>query len=229
MVTLVAGKVAQLQDSTRQMEIIATDYYPSVLDNLKANIEANFLTSSPSPYLTISSQFLDWSSFSPSPDSNSSAFPLISDTNKFDLILGADIIYEPSHASWIRVVLENTLRQPDSRESLDQPMNRGGMFHLVIPLRPSFAAESSTIEQEFQLLTDSESRFPGAGTDLTLGIYSKEIILCDADHEDEEPGSIESSVAIAEVGSGDVDEAGENNVVRYAYYVIGWHYTALKE
>ncbi|KAE9397148.1 hypothetical protein BT96DRAFT_884230 [Gymnopus androsaceus JB14] len=201
LVSLVARKVAL--EVKRKMDIIATDYYPSVLDNLKANIETNFPTPSSHPHLAISSQFLDWSS------SSSSDLG----ATKFDLILGADIIYEPLHASWIHAVVGNTLRRPSIIGG------GGGLFHLVIPLRPSFAAESSTIEQVFHMALHDRTT-TRTDTDLGLVIFSKEIILCDADSEDEHDA--EGSVGMADVGDEDGDEDGERNVVRYAYYVIGW-------
>ncbi|KIK68003.1 hypothetical protein GYMLUDRAFT_155323 [Collybiopsis luxurians FD-317 M1] len=169
LVSLVIGKVAILNNI--KMDVIATDYHSSVLDNLKANIRANF--SAPTPSLTISSQFLDWSVST----SELAGSP-------FDLILGADIIYEPLHASWISSVLETHLRKPED--------DTGGLFHLVIPLRPSFAAESSTIEEVFNFGTSVDTDYSG------LVIISKQIIVCDADEDD---------------GS---------NIVQYAYFVIGW-------
>ncbi|KAJ3763614.1 hypothetical protein EV360DRAFT_33125 [Lentinula raphanica] len=212
LVSLVAAKVAaamMLQDPKKysKVDIIATDYYPAVLDNLKGNIEANFPV--PIPSLDISSRFLDWSSFSSSSESVSNPDadahlqaqgPPLLDLGQFDLILGADIVYEALHASWIRSVVEKTLRKPSSlSKNDDDDDGRGGVFHLVIPLRPSFSAESSTIEREFRFAGKS-----GVGDRVgdELVIFSREIILCDADEDDD-----------------------NGNVVRYAYYVIGWEGT----
>ncbi|KAJ4481696.1 hypothetical protein C8J55DRAFT_535885 [Lentinula edodes] len=214
LVSLVAGKAAMLKIPGCKMDIIATDYYPSVLDNLKANIKANF--PGPSPSLTISSQFLDWSSFS-SPSDITSGADTSSPIGLFDVIFGADIIYEPLHASWIRKVVRNTLRKPSSSEKDCPDRNnnnnngQGGVFHLVIPLRPTFVAESNTIEQEF--------RFAGPGLDKVkndLVILSREIIVCDAEEEEED--DIDQYSVSDDVGN----EAGEGNIVRYAYYIIGW-------
>ncbi|KAJ3989647.1 hypothetical protein F5890DRAFT_1570280 [Lentinula detonsa] len=227
LVSLVAGKVAMLNYSGgRKVDIIATDYYPSVLDNLKANIEANFPSSSSSS-LNITSQFLDWSSFSSfeiTPDASASASLPPNNLGTFDLILGADIIYEPLHASWIRRVVENTLRKSSS--------NNGGSgqglfnFHLVIPLRPSFVAESSTIEKEFRFVGDennnnnnNNNNQDGSKDDLV--ILSREIILCDADEDDEEADiDLDGRSSVSDDSRSQVGEGG--NVVRYVYYVIGW-------
>ncbi|KAJ3835301.1 hypothetical protein F5878DRAFT_628284, partial [Lentinula raphanica] len=243
LVSLVAAKVAaamMLQDSKKysKVDIIATDYYPAVLDNLKGNIEANFPV--PIPSLDISSRFLDWSSFSSSSESvsNSDADsahlpaqgpPSPLDLGHFDLILGADIVYEALHASWIRSVVEQTLRKPAFLPRNDDDDGRAGVFHLVIPLRPSFSAESSTIEREFRFAGKSgvEDR---VGDELV--ILTREIILCDADEDDdngkEEDGAeFDTDVDVRDsVGNDTVgNQAEQGNVVRYAYYVIGWEGT----
>ncbi|KAJ3854232.1 hypothetical protein EV368DRAFT_37229 [Lentinula lateritia] len=211
LVSLVAGKAAMSKIPQCRMDIIATDYYPSVLANLKANIEANFPV--PSSSLTISSQFLDWSSFS-SPSDTTSGADTSSTVGLFDVIFGADIIYEPLHASWIRKVVQNTLRKPSSEKDYpdrNKTNRQGGVFHLVIPLRPTFVAESNTIEQEF--------RFGGPGSDKVkndLVILSREIIVCDAEEEEED--DIDQYSVSDDVGN----QAGEGNIVRYAYYIIGW-------
>ncbi|KAJ3789467.1 hypothetical protein GGU10DRAFT_384123 [Lentinula aff. detonsa] len=223
LVSLVAGKVAMLNYSGRQVDIIATDYYPSVLDNLKANIEANFSSSISS--LNITSRFLDWSSFSSfdiTPDADASLPP--NNIGTFDLILGADIIYEPLHASWIRRVVENTLRKSSlSTEKNCPDRNNGGgqgLFHLVIPLRPSFVAESSTIEQEFRFVGDKNNNNNQDGSKDDLVILSREIILCDADEDDEEADiDLDGRNSVSEDTRSQV---GEGNIVRYVYYIIGW-------
>ncbi|KAJ3716314.1 hypothetical protein DFJ43DRAFT_1006875 [Lentinula guzmanii] len=220
LVSLVAGKVAMLNYSGgRKVDIFATDYYPSVLDNLKANIEANFPSSIISS-LNITSRFLDWSSFSSfdiTPDASASLPP--NNLGTFDLILGADIIYEPLHASWIRRVVENTLRKNNNGNGGGSGQ---GLFHLVIPLRPSFVAESSTIEQEFRFVGDKNNKNNNQdGLKDDLVILSREIILCDADEDDEEADiDLDGRNSVSEETRSQVGEGG--NIVRYVYYIIGW-------
>lgn len=69
-------------------EIIATDYHPAVLENLRDNIRANF-TSSPPPIETC---LLDWSA----PTFEAPLDP------PMDLLVAADVIYAPEHADWLR-------------------------------------------------------------------------------------------------------------------------------
>jgi hypothetical protein len=123
-VGLTLGKM--LESMEVEADIIATDFYPSVLANLQAT---NFLH--PSSVL-ISSHFLDWSTF---PILN--VLPAPFDRIFYDII-GADIIYEASHALWIKACLQGIFLKAAAL-SVPQPI-----FHLVIPLRPTHAIESQT-------------------------------------------------------------------------------------
>jgi len=87
----------------------------------------------------------------------------------FDLILGADIIYESQHALWIKSCLTKLLRKPSSTT----PSDINPTFHLVIPLRATHVVESNTIEQVFSLNNHNRNT--------ELVINHKEIIICDAE------------------------------------------------
>ncbi|KAK7036443.1 hypothetical protein VNI00_011640 [Paramarasmius palmivorus] len=197
------------------VEIIATDYYPSVLQNLAANMEANFAgtdtlrCNAESPVI-LSTCPLDWEAF-PDPSQATQQTPL---SHPFDLVLGADIIYEPLHAQWIRKCLWKLLRRPSVSDAKMEPT---AFFHLMIPLRPSFAAESNTVESVFPFadLRERTTGFPevldAEDDDLDLVIFTKEIIVCD--------------VSGAMDGTGDDMrgyEVDDDEGVRYAYYTIGW-------
>ena len=147
-------------------DIIATDFHPSVLANHQSNIVTNFLH--PSSVL-ISSHFLDWSTF---PTLHVLPAPF---DRTFDVIIGADIIYEASHALWIKSCLQRILRKPGVLPALLRPT-----FHLVIPLRPTHATESQTIEEVFpQVYTRIVVPYPSS-EDMELVILEKEIIVCEA-------------------------------------------------
>lgn len=152
------------------VDIIATDYYPSVLANLESNIQSNFPASSSSQdgnAIHISSHSLDWSSF---PTTSLPSFPF---HEPFDLVLGADIIYEVQHASWIKSCLERLLRKPTRSNGVGP----GSTFHLVIPLRSTHSIESNTVEGVFPKI----ERFSRQeADDLELGILDKETIVCEA-------------------------------------------------
>jgi hypothetical protein len=72
--------------------------------------------------------------------------------DKYDLIFGADIVYEQGHAELIRGVVERALKMPSgpSRKAEDVA-NTGGIFWLMYPLRHTHVAESESIERVFGL------------------------------------------------------------------------------
>ncbi|KAG5641707.1 hypothetical protein DXG03_004411, partial [Asterophora parasitica] len=157
LVSLVVGKLLESATPQQQATIIATDYYPAVLDNLGSNIQANFPPPGKANHIRIVSHFLDWSLF---PNERVQNPPFDA---PFDLILGADVVYEAQHAIWIRSCVASLLRKPYR--------DTDPLFHLMVPVRYTHSFESSTLEAVF-------SNLPSA--DIDLRIVSKEVILCDA-------------------------------------------------
>ena len=166
LVSLTVAKMMQeSMNKSTNLEVVATDYYPSVLANLERNVSSNFPESSSSASVRILTRALDWSTFS----AQTTHEPVFE--APFDLILGADIIYETEHALWIKSCLTHLLRKPSSTTF----SNISPTFHLVIPLRATHAVESSTIEQVFPLNTHNLN----GNTELV--IHHKETIICDAE------------------------------------------------
>jgi predicted nicotinamide N-methyase len=168
--------------------IVLTDFYPTVLDNLQSNIDANFpsLPDDTNRAVLVNSHPLDWSSFS-----TTETVPDMLST-PFDVIFGADIIYEAQHAVWIRDCLKSLLSYPDGS-------NEDPVFHLVIPLRPTHTFESSKVEEVFG---SGDRVLEGPQRELT--ILSKESIVCEA------------------YGDGRVERSRTDDDVEYVYYRIGW-------
>ncbi|CAA7269677.1 unnamed protein product [Cyclocybe aegerita] len=162
LVSLTVAKVLQgiLGKEIIESQVVATDFYPSVLANLKENIRSNFYSTSP----RIDSVRLDWSEFCSSDPSNDLEIL----QSPFDVVYGADIVYEAQHSVWIKRCARKVLRKPSQKPSLDAPT-----FHLIIPLRKTHTVESETIEAMFKDQNEIE------GADLV--IKHKEIIICDAD------------------------------------------------
>ncbi|TCD61928.1 hypothetical protein EIP91_007696 [Steccherinum ochraceum] len=167
--------------------VIATDFHLSVLQNLHKNIAFN-TSSWPEPCpVTIAAHHLDWSNLPASPGPP----PF---NQSFDQIFGADVIYEINHAAWIRSCIERFLRKA-SNSSTDVPR-----FHLVTPLRPTHTAEAQTVEEVFPFASQTTASSSGTPT---LGIISKEILLC-------------------EVQGGLRSRTTNGNLVEYVYYTIAW-------
>ncbi|KAL5533553.1 hypothetical protein ACEPAG_13 [Sanghuangporus baumii] len=110
-------------------DVVLTDFYPSVLANLRSNVAVNFSSSS-GDRLRVFVSSLDWSTYASKSSSESEHL------GSFDLVVGADIVYESEHAMWIKSCLEKLLRT-------------NAHFHLIIPLRRTHTVESSTVERVF--------------------------------------------------------------------------------
>jgi predicted nicotinamide N-methyase len=195
LVSLVLGKLLEAfpEASTRHATILATDFQSTVLANLKQNVLSNFSVFPSSPNeitkVSVGTHFLDWSTFA-----EEGEYPF---DMPFDLILGADIIYEPKHAIWIKSCLERLLRRSASKTS-----NPPYLFHLVIPLRSTHMSEALTVEVVFSRVDISGVQ--SSAEDAELRILSKDIIVCDAH------------------GSPRRDGYRPEEDVEYAYYTIGW-------
>ncbi|KAH7923750.1 hypothetical protein BV22DRAFT_1120625 [Leucogyrophana mollusca] len=193
LVTLTVGKLmgAIPQWADRRAILVATDFHPSVLANLQTNIRSNFTEDSDKHQPSVLSHFLDWSQF-PTMQTPPGIF-----AEPFDLVVGADIVYETQHAVWIKGCLETLLRRSRG------PASGPSAFHLVIPLRPTHTAESNTIETVFSRSSDIDANAPVHARE-ELVILSKESIVCDA-HD----------------GTGR-EWSGRAEDVEYIYYEIGW-------
>ncbi|KAH8077759.1 putative methyltransferase-domain-containing protein [Cristinia sonorae] len=171
--------------------VIATDFHPSVLENLRQNIAFNTASWFDPSSVEVVAHHLDWSNL-PAP---SSPPPF---DQPFDLIFGADIIYEVEHARWIRSCVERFLRKPSLSPNECQPGANLPRFHLMIPLRPTHTAEAKSVEEVFPFAPDG---IPSVTP--SLMIVSKEVLLCEVE------GGLRSRV-------------GEGNMVEYAHYTIAW-------
>lgn len=116
LLSIVAAKI--LQDAPSA--IVATDYHPDVLSNLKVNIDSNLSGARRSS--SVSVHALDWESPDYSPAFDES----------FDIILAADVVYHPEHSRWIRGCVERLLARPQSGNANGKD---GGVFWLMIALR----------------------------------------------------------------------------------------------
>jgi hypothetical protein len=145
--------------------IIATDFYPAVLENLKRNIADN------GPYpsnVQVLVRPLDWTTFPAAFDASTTDADLVAPC---DALFGADIVYEIEHAQWLRACAMRLLKRPSSDED--------PRFHLMMPLRPTHAAEARTVEDVFPLASSNDK------PELDLVIVSKDVILCAAERDEE--------------------------------------------
>ncbi|EUC54711.1 methyltransferase domain protein, putative, partial [Rhizoctonia solani AG-3 Rhs1AP] len=81
----------------------------------------------------------------------------------FDVIFGADVVYELSHITLVRGVVERLLRKPSYKLGA-----RPAYFHLIMPLRPTHADEANSVDMAFPRAEDIVSK--GVGEDEVLAI-----------------------------------------------------------
>lgn len=131
--------------------VIATDYHPTVLENLRANIAENF----PPPAIsttaeeehednnnnnevgggvgvTVDACQLDWSAPA------LGALPALDAAVPADVLVATDVVYAPEHAAWLRDCAARLLRP-------------GGVFWLMATVRPNgkFEGISDTVRAAF--------------------------------------------------------------------------------
>jgi hypothetical protein len=116
--------------SITDTRIVATDYHPAVLENLRLNVTTNF----PSHDLTpVHTALLDWSSPSFEPPLDKPA----------DMLFAADVIYDPVHATWLRDCAGLMLR-PEAVFWLIVTVRTVGKFEGIIDtVDRAFAADDS--------------------------------------------------------------------------------------
>lgn len=151
----------------RPSEVVATDYHPNVLANLNRNVDSNC----PSENTPVHVTKFDWQY--PSIDS-----PF---DREFDIILAADVIYNPCHASWIKTCVSGLLKRPSNSTS-------GGCFFMAIPIRTTGRHEGmdSTVLDVFPLaLADSD--VPSGGLDLKSTVI-QDLARCDGVGRADETG-----------------------------------------
>lgn len=168
LVSITLGKLYQV--ARKGVEIVATDFYSSVLRNLQDNIDLNLPSKgSLSSPVSLTSHFLDWSLFP-------SSEPELPFNEPFDIVVGTDIVYEAQHAVWIKACLVKLLRRPQSQTS----SALHPLFHLVIPLRPTHLQEAKTVEKVFLKRADIlRKRSTEVEHESELAIYSMDTIACD--------------------------------------------------
>ncbi|EPS99402.1 hypothetical protein FOMPIDRAFT_1060824 [Fomitopsis schrenkii] len=136
--------------------VVATDYHPSVLDNLRVNVDINFPSDRPRASTTpVAVHALDWE------------HPVYEGelSRPFDVIFAADVVYQPEHARWIRACVERLLARPDAGAD-------GGVFWLIVPLRIAghHQGMSDTVEEVFPKAADVAQRPSGKGSLVVLAM-----------------------------------------------------------
>jgi predicted nicotinamide N-methyase len=147
LVSLVLGRLLP-RLGIRSAAVVATDYHPSVISNLRDNIAANSSSASGDsacspPVLACA---LDWAKPALDPSWPLGAAPA-------DMLIATDVIYEPEHATMLYDCASRLLA-PD------------GVFWLLATVRQNgrFGSVADTVEEQF----GREGRFRSTGRSLTI-------------------------------------------------------------
>jgi hypothetical protein len=204
-------QVTSILENTQMVNpysIVASDFHPAVLANLESNIELNPLpTSTLSPIIehirpTISTQPLDWTTY-----------PTMDESDGYDIIFGADIVYEKEHAELVYNVVKKLLRKPqqkqgdDVKSHQDGLFNQGGTFWLIYPMRPTHDVETKCIERIFGNEISSTLQDASSTTDSINPIL---------EHVEWDLGLLDIQTLQRRKGIGRADE------VSYRILKIGW-------
>ncbi|KAI9569417.1 hypothetical protein HD554DRAFT_2090888 [Boletus coccyginus] len=129
-------------------KIKATDYHPSVLENLDQNVRDNHSS------VDVSMEKLDWCVVSRTEGGGGGVY---------DVVLAADVVYLPEHACWIRGCVGQTLKMD-------------GVFWLIVPVRTTGRHEGlgETVEEAFPVVGRVSG---GERSGVRLGIVGRERVL----------------------------------------------------
>ncbi|KAH6901076.1 hypothetical protein BKA70DRAFT_1230533 [Coprinopsis sp. MPI-PUGE-AT-0042] len=175
----------------RDVEIVATDHYPSVLDNLEVNLQNNGSGRVDTKPLV---EHRTESRLEILPPGLVDLVP--PEHGLFDVAFGADIVYEEHRAVWIKGCLK-MLHKPLSDAGTTGKVGRGDKdhstyFHLIIPLRSTHTFESGTIETVFRSVlhlqaTDGDRALREVGdAEMDLAVLEKETIICEVEEGEED-------------------------------------------
>lgn len=150
LLSIAAAKILRSTRTSARTEpphILATDYHPAVLSNLTSNVLSNDVSS------TISVIPLDWEKPA------WTDIPLLATAiHTIDVVLAADVIYLPTHASWIARCVARVLRKP------------GGVFWLIVPIRGTGRHEgmSEAVESVFPYCVRGDEEIEEVGGELRI-------------------------------------------------------------
>lgn len=189
--------MASLPNLPSSTLIVATDYNTIVLENLRKNVGLNFGSSSEggegqTSRRGVDVRSLDWLAFHETGDgvdvrtvgrdgirhkedlalNGTTKQDIIAQPpfdERFDLIFGADIVYEAHQAPWIHSTVSHFLAYPETDSTVEPS------FHLFVPLRPTHQAEIVSLEATFPLASGLDPR--AAGGDWRLATLEVESLV----------------------------------------------------
>ncbi|KAF8515847.1 hypothetical protein BU17DRAFT_51381 [Hysterangium stoloniferum] len=128
LLSMVVAKLHQqllMQTQDVHLDVVATDFHPAVLKNLRSNVLRNFSFNGKDSAVYVDK--LDWADT-----------PVPAESDKFDVILAADVIYDKRHGGWIKACAEQMLRESER-----------SLMWLIVPRRPTRTGEVEGVDDVF--------------------------------------------------------------------------------
>ncbi|KAF9351579.1 Vacuolar protein-sorting-associated protein 28 [Mortierella sp. NVP85] len=155
--TGLVGLAATLFSNPQGPKVILSDYHPNVLTTLHFNSSLNHLDS------RCDIQLLDWRDIlrkrnlrwglkqpgqEAAPEGSHQQQPTrldsvqeMSETDRMDLILGAEVVYDPGHAELVAHVVDEYLKKDLISDNKEIPLTRRRpAFHIMFPIRKTHTA-----------------------------------------------------------------------------------------
>lgn len=133
-----AAAASLVAASSPSVTIDSTDFEAPVLDNLRHNVDGN-----PLPVISLDTvdrrvSRLDWREVAAAWTPTSSP----PQSERYDLLLAADVIYEPLHLTWLHPTISSLLRFPTANSPPPS-------LWLLLPLRPTHSLETRAVARAF--------------------------------------------------------------------------------
>ena len=126
-VGMIAVKLMALRDFAS--EVFITDYHDDVMSNLRYNLDTHLLNE-PTPNVRVVCEALDWRALHALLHPEAAAEGVVCRVpppQSASLLLAADVVYDPLHATWLLAAIKYLLRQPET-----DPDARA---HILVPVR----------------------------------------------------------------------------------------------
>ncbi|WFD02598.1 hypothetical protein MOBT1_001279 [Malassezia obtusa] len=130
-------------------DVYITDYHDDVMTNLRYNLDT-YLLQEPIPNVNVTCEALDWRALHARLHPEAAADGVVCrvpPAQSASLLLAADVVYDPMHATWLLAAIKYLLRQPDT-----DPAARA---HILVPVR--FAGRLAGLYQTIDTAIEQEA------------------------------------------------------------------------
>ncbi|KAF9336290.1 hypothetical protein BG006_009137 [Podila minutissima] len=136
--TGLVGFTATLFSDPRGPKVTLSDYHPNVLATLDHNSKLNHLDT------RCEIRLLDWRDILDGRKQRNAgtntSLPETAESDRMDLIIGAEVVYDHGHAELVAHVVDEFLKRELISQDMSVPLERRRpAFHIMFPIRPTHA------------------------------------------------------------------------------------------